>query len=345
MKRLKIKEKRLRRKRFLAEALGLIFFIFLALGVIRIRRELGKSVWDGRNKVNLVFQSESIFIASFDPLTKSLSFLVIPDETFIEAVHGYGPYRAESLKKLGEIEGYGGKLLAESLQEYLGIPIDGYLLVDGLALKNDSVESKNLVARSMVSLLKNGGETNLADWDLVRLWWKIKKLRGGQTVTFNLAEMSAFSEVILPDGSRAAEVDPERLEKVVSRLFVDERIRNENLAIAVLNGTTYAGLAGRAAKLVSHMGGRVVAVGEIEETTVREALKEKKCQIQSPAKYKKTYTVKKLGEIFGCRWIGEKLYQQRAEVVLIIAEGYWQKLYLLSATSSSPVGAISGFSS
>lgn len=285
-----------------------------------------KTVWTGKNRLNLVFRVKPLFIASFDPSSESLNILIIPEGTFIEAIHGYGPYRAESLVKLGEMEGYGGDFLAGSLQEYLGLPVDGYVLTGGQSWPTDDAgAAKKLIVWEIVKLLEGRGETNLSAWDLLKLGWQINWLRGNRVNLFNLAEMTVFSEITLPDGSQAAKIDTARLENIISRLFFDEEIRNEGLSIVVLNGTHHVGLASQAAKIISNIGGQVIGLGGFEEA---DHYQEKRCETRSLVKYKESYTVKKLNKIFGCSWGGEERYQQRAEVVLVTGEDYWRHLNL-----------------
>ncbi|MGB9707111.1 MAG: hypothetical protein ACPLXP_03505, partial [Microgenomates group bacterium] len=89
-----------------------------------------KSVWDGKNRINLVFANHKIFIFSLNPPEKEAVVLLLPPQTFVEVTHGYGQYKAESVYQLGEMENHrGGELLAGSLQESLGIPIDAYVSI------------------------------------------------------------------------------------------------------------------------------------------------------------------------------------------------------------------------
>lgn len=288
-----------------------LFFLLLIVFGYKIYGSLSKSIWDGQNRLNLVFNppagGQPVLVASFNPEGKSVSILIIPNGTLIETIEGHGEYRVESLYRLGELENKGWELLSGSIQEYLGIPIDAYASISNLAPPAPR-ESKDFILASLRFLIGNG-ETNLTRWDLTRLWWGIKGVREDKINIINLEETGASVEVILPDGTKASKVDPQRLEQIASQFFVDEKIKKEDLTIVVLNATDQPGLANKGARLIRNIGGRVVGIGDTEN---------EKCEIRSGKKHKNTYTVRKLSRIFNCRWEGEDLENQRAEIVLIL---------------------------
>ena len=297
----------------------LLFFVFLLIFAglgFNLYRSVTKGLWDGRNRFNLVLIGEQIAVFSLAPGEEAVSFLLIPGTTLVETIRGYGTYRINSVFNLGELDNGGGKLISGTIQDYLGLTIDGYA-----RLEDGNIE---FVQQALVGLLRNKGETNLTSWDLVRLWWQLKKIRPDRIKMVNLGETSACSEVVLADESSAIEIDSERVDRVVSQLFKDQKVRIEDLAVAVLNRTSHQGLAGRAARLITNIGGRVVEVGEAESLSVTKP--GEKCEVQSAEKLRNSYTVKKLIRIFDCSWGGEALGGHRAEVILILNEDYWQRL-------------------
>ena len=277
-----------------------LFFILLILLVgfgYKISGSIGKSIWDGKNQINLAFDAQPVAIASFNPQENSANILIIPNGTLVEAAWGYGSYRVESLFGLGELDGRGGEVLATSLQEYLGIPIDAYASMENAKCKVQSAkEAKDSILGVFLNFLKNGGKTNLTKWDLFRLWWKINNIPEDKIKIFDL--------------------DPQLLEQIISGFAIDEKIKEEDLAIAVLNATDQPGLATKRSRLTRNIGGRVIGIGELENGEWK--MENGKCQIRSKKIYKNSYTVKKLSKIFNCDWGGENLEGQRAEVVLII---------------------------
>ncbi len=322
---------RIRKKRnktkWTLKILWLIFLLVLVGFIFKVWQSINRSLWDGQNQLNLAFNSQPVFLASFNPQGKSLNVLLIPQGTFIETLHGYGPCRVESIYRLGELNKKGGELFQGSLQEYLGIPVDGYAVISNfqLPISNSAKERKNSLSKLLLELLKKG-ETNLTKWDLVRLWWDFRNLHQEKINLVDLGQTSASQEVELPDGTKATKIDNERLVVVTSQLFADEKIKEEDLTVAVLNATDHPGLANKIALLIKNMGAQVVNIGEAEK--LKSQISKAKCQVRSQKKEKNSYTVQKLKKTLNCEWGGEDLENQRSDVVLIVGEGYWEKLNL-----------------
>lgn len=318
------------KKRSRLKILGLIFLLafLLILGgvVFKISRSAVKSVWDGQSQLNLAINpsraGQPVLIVGFNPEEKSLNILSIPAGTFIETIHGYGPYRVESLYRLGELNKKGQELFRGSLETYLGVPIEAYALTINGDEKTEGMKNKEGITRFLKSLLKRG-QTNLTKWDLLRLWLGFKNLRQDRINLIDLGQTSASQEVDLPDGTKAKKIDTERLQSIMNKFFVDKKIKQEDLTVAVLNGTNHAGLANQAATLIKNIGSQIVAIGETENK-----LKYKECQVMVEKKYKNSYTIQKLSYLFDCHWQGESMAGQRADVVLILGESYWEKLAL-----------------
>ena len=70
----------------------------------------------------------------------------------------------------------------------------------------------------------------------------------------------------MPDGQVAYEVEPERLEQLAKKYFFERKVREENFLIEVVNSTLHSGLGERAARILSNIGGDVVAVTDSDET-------------------------------------------------------------------------------
>jgi len=306
----------------------LLIFLLVLTGVIfKISRLLVKSVWDGQSQLNLALNpslaGQPVLIAAFNPEEKSVNILLIPAGTFIETIHSFGPCRAESIYRLGELNKKGGELLSGSLQEYLGIPVEVY--ASKLKVKSEKLKVKSGLVEMFGDLLKGEGETNLTRWDLVRLWLTLRSIRQDKVSLIDLGQTSASQEVDLLDGTKANKIDTERLESIMSQFFVDKKLKQEDLTVAVLNGTNHAGLANKVATLIKNIGGQVMTIGDTENGQ-GESLQQ--CQIKSEKKYKNSYTVRKLSHVFDCQWEGEPMAEQRANLVLIVGKSYWEKLVL-----------------
>lgn len=296
----------------------LFFFILLGYKIFRFWHQ---RLWNGQSRLNLVIQSQPIFVTSLAP-GEEMTILLIPDDTFVEAIHGFGFYRIKSIYNLGELEGWGGELLLGSIQEFLGVPLDGYAIME--SFRFESGQKSEVVKKQLLNqvggLLKSSKKTNLTVWDLILFWWQVKKIRPTKIRLVNLDQLGVCSETTLADGTRAVSVDSERLNQFVNQFFKDEKIRSENKALSVLNGTGQFGLAKKGARLISNLGGRVVEIGDWTPSVLN-------CQLRGARSLLKSYTAQKIKKIFDCQWVGEDLAGHRADLVVVLGEDYWQMLF------------------
>lgn len=101
-------------------------------------------VWQRTERVNLlllgadkrpeeaVYRTDTLIVLTLDPATKSAGMLSIPRDLWVP-IPGYEENRINQAYFLGEVKKYpgGGAALAmRTIQEFLGIPIHGYVLVD-----------------------------------------------------------------------------------------------------------------------------------------------------------------------------------------------------------------------
>ncbi len=311
------REQKQRKKKLSLRAIkwALVFILLIFLGGIawQMTRFFKDSVWDGRSRLNLVLYAEPISLASLDTSSQTISFLVIPDGTYIEAAGGYGPCRVEKIYPLGELEDRGIELLAASFETYFGLPVDGWLRVEE-EWRLD--ETKRLFSGSISLVFKDQSRTNLSYWDLTRLWLMVNRTRGHKIETVNLGETTVAEEFTLPDGTKARKVDSQRIGRIMSNLFTDERLRQEDLAIAVMNASGETGLAADAARLVTNIGGRLVEVGDWPE-------KLEDCQIKTTAATKKSYTSQKLANIFNCQFGADLEGGERWDLLVVLGGSDW----------------------
>jgi hypothetical protein len=316
-----------------------IFIILLFLLAIFGGKIFSKKVWDGRNKINIVFIGQKVFIFSLDPQEKKAIILSLPPKTFIETIHGYGDYPLESVYKLGEQESWGGgEFFTSSLQENLRIPIDGYVLIPDFKETNLPSKPRGFILACFMDLFWGRNKTNLKKGDIASLWLNFKKIRQDKISIVDLEKIDIAEKIILPDGTEGFKINPQKFKKVALEFFKDPQIRQENLEVAVLNSTSYSGLATRVADLIENMGGRVVEVGEIKNSKFpaspamsadRQAgrqIPNSKCELRSKKELKKIYTLRKLEKVFGCQWQEEEAGDYRGDLVLIVGEMYWKML-------------------
>ncbi|MFZ5366277.1 MAG: LytR C-terminal domain-containing protein [Patescibacteria group bacterium] len=309
------KEKKQKRN-FLAVRLWFVFalvLILLGLG-LKTYRVVKNSIWDGSSRINFVLKGEEAILASFEP-GESLTLIPIPKGTNLLLTHGYGKYRVEAVLGLEELEKRQA-LLVETIQENLGVPVEGWIRITNYKLQITNY--KEGILNELENQILGKGKTNFSTWDILRLWWEIKKIREGEIEVLDLEKLNVFSQSKLPDGTVVLEIAPAQLDVQIQKYLADSQVKKEKLAIEVLNGTSYLGLAERGARILTNIGGEVVAVGNSEVGS-------EKCEVESEKKNKNSYTVLKIIKIFSCSW-REKKEEGRGEITLILGEDYWQKL-------------------
>ncbi|AKM79150.1 MAG: hypothetical protein UX85_C0003G0053 [Candidatus Beckwithbacteria bacterium GW2011_GWB1_47_15] len=214
---------------------GLVFLVSLAglLGLSFLIKLKKNSLWDGRLPMSVVeSQGEQLWLKSFFPEENRWLELKLPGNTLVEVPGGFGQYQLRSVYKLGELDGRGGQLLARSVQDLLAVPVDGW-----------RVE----------------GKTNLSWWDRLRLWWQ-GNLNGSRKKEINLGQLASFQPLELKDGSRIYRVSQILVDDLVNREYFDDRLAEENLTVAILNGSGVTGMAKTVSRLAANLGAEVVSI-------------------------------------------------------------------------------------
>ncbi len=295
----------MRKKLFIALLLLIFVFSFYQI------RKSPLSPWNGRSRLSLALTAEPSVVASLEP-GKNLIILQLPENLYFDLPHGFGQYPLGSVYELGELEGRGGELLREAMENYLGIPVEGWAKISN----NHQCEMPNC----LLLLLQGRGETNLNKLDLLRLWWEMKKLRADKVKVINLQETNILTEKSLHDGSLILETEFFRLDELVKKYFPDSQIKKEGIRIGVLNATDHLGLANKISRLVRNTGGEMISVGNAE---TKESISKIQCLDKN---IKESYTVRQWEKILGGEAEIGEMGESRADVLILVGEYYWEKL-------------------
>lgn len=285
-------------------------------------------IWDGQFNINLLLKSNPISVISFNPQEEKLFVLEIPQELYLDVPHDFGKWQLRSIYDLGNSSKFGGNtLLKESVSNLLGVPIDGILEPSNLKQKNGE-ELVKLIRSSPLNIFNtlSNFKTDLTLWELIRL--KI----GFSQVRFDKVKLSAISseildQVKLADGSTILIADPIKIDSILSD-FVDPQLQNEHISIAVFNTTDYPGLAQKAARMITNIGGSVIITSNASQ-------RQSKSQISGS----NSKTLKRLVQIFDsacqngklgakCDKIDLKdlgLDSSRAQINVVLGEDFYQK--------------------
>lgn len=274
--------------------------------------------WDSNFNINLVVKGRLISVVSLRPSSKIVTILPLPDETYLEVPGEFGRWRLSSIYDLGQSTKFGGgKLLKNSISTFLGIPIDGFLLF------TDSFEQKEIL--ELVEIMRGNPlgswsmlphlQTDLTLWELVRLKWHISAVRFDKVETLDLLQLEVLDKEKLADGTAVYTFDPIKLDSVFTELS-DPKVSSEHLSVAVFNATNHPGLAQKAARVITNIGGNVIITSN------------------SDKKYDKTYlwgepsaTLTRLTQIFGSAKISpieDGIASSRAHINILVGEDFYQ---------------------
>ncbi|MCX6791932.1 MAG: LytR C-terminal domain-containing protein [Candidatus Gottesmanbacteria bacterium] len=271
----------------------------------------------GRETYILV--SDPMIVASWSLSDRTLTLISFPSDILAEGTHGYGTYSLAAFWRLGEIDKKDGTVLAESMSEALGIPVDGYI---GPRTGEFTYGTDALVAAKSTFSFKNvfgilGGtyRTNIPLGVFINLAWRLNFSRPDRVSAYDFTQNSATvaGNSVLPDGSTVQILDPQRLDAQLNTVFEDETVRRESVTVAIYNTTSMPSLGNRVGRLLTNLGVSVVTVGndtpEVDTCTVAgsdTALKSKSANV--------------IVSVLGCkRVVGDT---NRADLIIRIGKTY-----------------------
>ncbi len=336
MKRLPrwLKEQRNKRRRKFSVLIKLIlyllllgFILFAAFSFLNLTKasSLNKDL-----RSTIILSSKPLLVLSFEP-GGDLTVVSIPEKTYLEVNRGFGSYRLGTVWELGAMEGLKGKLLAETVGEFLGVPVDGWIgpkndswsvsfnRENFLQKKNELTSWQNLLKPQELLRSYQNLETNLNFVDLVRLWFSAKFTRFDKVKFVDLESGPALNTLTLADGTKVLTASQKLVDDLLSGLFKEQKIVQEHLTVEILNGTEKAGLANRLARLITNLGGDVVSVTNSQEKISR-------CQIKGKSQALEGYTGQLLVKIYNCVKTPDQT-EARADLQVTIGKDYWQKLF------------------
>lgn len=288
--------------------------------------------WDGQAKFNLMLlkiEDEKnpmsplleLSVLSLDPQSRSLTVLSVPTDSVVD-FPSYGREKLASVYALAALSGEKQSLafVQKSLANFLGIPFDGYILIDQAGSRElETALGSRLTFDNLKRLLSP------------LFWSKIPAisvaarnyLRTNLSVR-DLAAVAKYSLGVRFDKIQSIALNPETLkdtnylETVLDKYFVDGRVYEEGIKIVILNGTTTPGLAGRVGRLIGHIGGNIIDLGNTANSYEQSLL---------IGKNSGSYTAGRLATIFNVRQFRDpssfsdddplQIYLQRGDLILV----------------------------
>lgn len=293
-------------------------FFWIALGIFIVScwyvyKALTGGIWQDQENLNIVVGSEGKSLAVISVSEKdSVLVMYLDPQVMVDSVYGYGEYKVGSLLKLGSLEKLGSKLLTRTLQHQLGLKIHDYVSIEVPSSNEiDVAFLKKLIRPMAFSLIgKPLGVT-----DLVKYVKTISILRPDQIEVIPIHESRLSYTQSLPDESLVYKLDEERLDAFLQTHMRELVFSNTTTSVAIVNTTTYSGLASSLARILLNSGIDVVSLGENQEHL-------EKSIIMTSIGGKESQIVMFLASLFPFEVKEASIDEYRAEVVILLGEDF-----------------------
>lgn len=271
------------KRRFGKVKILFVFLLILEFSSLLLR----KSIWRGSSNLSLVIAKPQgeVLVSTFDRKNEKITNIVIPGSTQLNVSRELGSWKARSIWQLGEQEGLGGRLLAETIVKNFSFPISGW----GDASFAGFAEGR---LASMVKALFSSS-TNLGVADRFRLLIFSLGVKTLNRVTIDLSQGPYLKKVKLVDGELGYSVTGVGLERLYG-LFFEPEISSKGLRIEIVDKSGEVGLSENLAKTIEVLGAKVASV-EKEETARLDCL----------VSGRNETLVRKMMEVYSCEKVGE----------------------------------------
>lgn len=278
------------------------------------------SVWDGRSQLVIGWGKETLAVWRWREKSRNLALLKLPADLLLPLAQGYGNYRVGAVAELDRWERKQGRLVKLSLQEGLGMGVDGYAV--GQFDKLTGASPRQWLVQLAWGGLTGKVHTNLTWWDWGRLWWSWGQIRGGVD-RVDLGELVALAETGLPDGSQVKEITVAGADQLSQKWAADEQLRGSGVRLAVVNATNHKGLGGQVGRILGNMGAIVVNV-----TDTVDLVDVSRVEVGEKRTPEAAYVARRVGKMLEIgRLVKGDTNEQRAEVVVWLGEDYWQRVF------------------
>lgn len=273
--------------------LGIACCGLLILGILKLKKILTSDFKKLSRKNFVVYGGEKqVFVLSFQD-KEGLILFFSPNQR-VQVARGFGEYELGKVYKLGQLEGKGSELVRETFEVAFSIPVFGVFYEEG-GVYFESVNPRKVFQKLFWLSLKGKIKTDLSRKDIFALLLQVGEID--------------------KDKVKVAEFKNE-----VNGLFKDKKLRQEALAVEVLNSTQHSGLAQSWGDFLETAGCLVVRVGETSPDV-------KKCILELDESLSGSYTAFWLRKVLGCeeRSLADK--SERVKFRIILGEEEWKKGY------------------
>lgn len=228
-------------------------------------------LWDATYNLNLAVKARDISLVSYNPNEKELTILTLPDSVYLDVPYGLGKWQLRSIYALGETEGNrGGRLLKKSLSLFFGLPVDGFLELQGDLAQKDTFGIMEAFRQNPLKLIQSlkDAKSDLTLWEILNFQLHLLSVRFDKVKIIDLVRLNLLQVEKLADSEQVFVSDPVKLDSVLQE-FTDTHILREHLSISIFNATKEPQLAQKAKRIITNMGGNVIAIANSQQGVKR----------------------------------------------------------------------------
>lgn len=292
--------------------------------------------WDGKSVINVIIAKNEngdlrdLNFVSLNPLDEKMSVLELPEDTYVQVPKNFGSWKLGSVFKLGQENKppMGEDLVKMSVSKMLALPVDGIIEVSS----QGDLKVEDLIADWKANMFSGFGfltkvKTDLSLKETTDFVLKASKVRPDNITAVDFFKTNITQSKLLPDSSRVLGVDNVKLDTFLKDALSDPAISDEDLTVAIYNGTDHAGLTAEAVRLIGNLGARVTIIANSEEKFVKSGVY---INPEEGSDTASSQTYKRLAEIFAANCLKEvcttsdaEVATSRAAINIILGEEYY----------------------
>ena len=249
-----------------------------------------------------------------------MSLVMIPRNMWVELPAGLGSYQAQAMWGVDELKQGKGEVLKTAVANLLGLPVEGFMVVDIETNDWREVDWQGLRFFSLIDLLrwqamgkiKAGSQMSVWDAYLIGKWWREFGGTQKQVLWLNQVGSNLVSEGKLADGQVILRLNESAFDNEISTYFWPAKVSQEQAVVGVKNAGGREGVAGQYARLLANMGLNVVEVGNATNQ-----VKGVVCRVNEAGNYPES--VKWLKNLTGCR-IRDASGEDRVDIMVLVGQ-------------------------
>ena len=278
-----------------------------------------------RGRLGIVLKGNPTIFLSWESDRSRFAILLLPETMQIESNNGW--YGLNALWKLDVMDRHGGMMYKKSLETALASPVRWYATgIDDAAQVTDTDHATEVIQRrlSLPNIVRMivTGKTNIKPFEVWYIWNQMQHMGSDAMTMYDFSRGQVSSQVTLPDETTVERFDTAKYDAIIGNTLEDTPFRQEGMRIALYNTTGTPGIAQKIARLIEHMGGFVVLVGNDEHMYdgTCEVIGEKFMIVSRTAQFFRTF--------YGCELHETEGDKGRADLIVRIGKEM-EKQYLL----------------